>query len=121
MRPSYEGSHNIAMKVPPHQYEATVAFYRDIIGLEPLTNHLPYVGFHFGSNQLWIDKAPGLSQSELWLEIAADNVGAAAGDLAEAGIVRCDEIEELPEGHKDFWITSPCQIIHHVSQKGEGW
>ena len=121
MKPLYDGSRHIALKVPPHQYEATVAFYRDIIGLKPLTNHLPHIGFHFGTNQLWIDKAPGTSQAELWLEIAAEDVASAATHLGYAGVVRCDEIEELPEGHKDFWITSPCQIIHHVSQKGEGW
>jgi len=121
MKPRYEGNHNIAMKVPPHQYEATVAFYRDVIGLKPLDNHPPHVGFHFGSNQLWIDRVPGMSQAELWLEIAADDAGAAAVHLNAAGVVRCDAIEALPEGHRDFWIASPCQIVHHISQKGEGW
>ncbi|QND51472.1 hypothetical protein HB779_05840 [Phyllobacterium sp. 628] len=121
MKPAYEGSRNIAMKVPPHQYEATVAFYRDVIGLKLLENHLPSIGFHFGSNQLWIDKAPGMSQTELWLEIAADDLRIAAVHLKDAGIIRCDEIEKLPEGHQDFWISSPNQIIHHVSQKDDNW
>jgi hypothetical protein len=32
-----KGGINIAMKVPPHQYEETIAFYRDVIGLKPFT------------------------------------------------------------------------------------
>ena len=30
MAAKFSGGKNIAMKVPPHQYEATVAFYRDV-------------------------------------------------------------------------------------------
>ena len=49
---------NMAMKVPPHQFEATVRFYREVIGL-------PYLEacsgannqcFAFGSIKLWIDR-----------------------------------------------------------------
>ena len=49
-------------------------FYRDVLGLKVLENHLPAVGFEFGSNQLWIDRVTGLSQAELWLEIVTDDV-----------------------------------------------
>ncbi len=30
----FEGGRNIAMKVPPHQHEATVRFYRDVLKLD---------------------------------------------------------------------------------------
>ncbi len=33
METTFRGGHNIAMKVPPHQFEATVNFYRDVLGL----------------------------------------------------------------------------------------
>lgn len=60
------GGINIAMKVPPHQYEATVAFYRDVVGLKPFTAKAPAIGFELGPNRLWIDEAPMLSQAEVW-------------------------------------------------------
>jgi catechol 2,3-dioxygenase-like lactoylglutathione lyase family enzyme len=35
----FAAGRNIAMKVPPHQYEATVGFYRDVLGLKEITAH----------------------------------------------------------------------------------
>jgi hypothetical protein len=112
----FSGGRNIAMKVPPHQWEATVQFYRDVIGLKQLDNHLPHVVFEFGANQLWIDRVEALSQAEIWLELNASDVQAAASHLESAGVVRCDEIEPLPEGFAGFWISSPASIIHLVAK-----
>jgi catechol 2,3-dioxygenase-like lactoylglutathione lyase family enzyme len=120
-KPTFQAGHNIAMKVPPHQYEATVAFYRDVLGLEQLTAHLPAIGFKFGSNNLWIDRVPTVSQAELWLEVVTDDVDAAAKYLKEEGIARCDEIEALPETLNAFWISSPASIIHLVCKKDQSW
>ncbi len=36
-----KGGINIAMKVPSHQYEAVVAFYRDVVGLPPFDEKQP--------------------------------------------------------------------------------
>ena len=112
---------NIAMKVPPHQYDATVAFYRDVLGLQEITSQAPAVGFEFGSKNLWIDRVPGVSQAELWLEVTTDDTAAAAQYLKSAGIARCDEIEPLPEGLDAFWISSPSAIIHLVCKKNDSW
>ncbi len=116
---TFTGGRNIAMKVPPHVWEATVQFYQDIIGL-PVIEHAPTVppsvGFEFGANQLWIDRVEGLSQAELWLELSTADVSAAARHLQAAGVVRRDEIEPLPEGHEGFWITNPASIIHMVAK-----
>ena len=30
---NFRGGRNIAMKLPPHQYEAMITFYRDTLGL----------------------------------------------------------------------------------------
>ncbi|WPZ15254.1 hypothetical protein T8J41_05410 [Nitratireductor rhodophyticola] len=119
--PKLAGGRNIAMKVPPHQYDETVRFYRDVLGMEQIEELLPAVGFRFGANQLWIDKTPGMSQSELWLEIVTDDTKAAAARLEAAGIVRCDEIEPLGENFDGFWISSPAQIIHLVDHKSGAW
>ncbi|HWP91435.1 MAG TPA: hypothetical protein VNN20_04460 [Thermodesulfobacteriota bacterium] len=59
-------------------------------------------GFEFGANQLWIDRVPGLSQAEIWLELITNDVSAASEHLKSAGVVRCDEIEPLPEGLHAF-------------------
>jgi catechol 2,3-dioxygenase-like lactoylglutathione lyase family enzyme len=36
--PDFAGEKNIAVKIPRHAYEATVRFYRDVLGL-PLLGH----------------------------------------------------------------------------------
>lgn len=120
-RPHYSPGRNIAMKVPPHQYEATLRFYRDVIGLQPIDTQAPSIAFAFGDKQLWIDRSPGLSQSELWLELTTDDAKAAAAHLAAAGVVRCDEIEALPDGMQAFWIASPADVVHLVCAQPQSW
>ncbi|MDH5823934.1 hypothetical protein QFW77_13195 [Luteimonas sp. RD2P54] len=119
--PTLKGGRNIAMKVPPHAWDATVAFYRDVLGLRPLTDHAPEVGFEFGANQLWIDRAPGLSQAEIWLQVTTDDIDATAARLRDAVVVRCDDIEPLGDGARAFWILSPASIVHLVSPAEREW
>ena len=118
-RPSFAGGRNIAMKVPPHQWEATVAFYRDTLALReldnPFTSGPPSVGFAFGSNHLWIDRVPGVSQAELWLQVTTSDTATAAHHLAAEGVARCDDIEPL-DSDTAFWIASPAAIVHLVSE-----
>lgn len=70
MTTEIKGGINIAMKVPSHQYEAVIAFYRDIVGLPPYDEKAPAKGFLLGPNRLWIDEAPHYSQAEIWLELS---------------------------------------------------
>lgn len=121
MKPKFAAGRNIAMKVPPHAYEATVSFYKDVLGLKLLENHLPHIGFEFGGKQLWIDKVAGMSQAEVWLEIVTDDVPAASAYFKEAGVVRCDEIEPLPETHEGFWIADPASIVLHLGARRGEW
>ncbi len=115
----FAGSRNIAMKIPPHLWDETVKFYRDVVGLNVI-EHAPTVPpsvcFEFGVNQLWIDRVDSLSQAEIWLELSTDDVQAAGSHLKSADIVRRDEIEPLPEGFEGFWIQNPASIIHMVKQ-----
>ena len=121
MNRKFEAGNNLAMKVPLHEYEATLMFYREILGLEELTpaeeNATPR--FDFGGKVLWIDAAEGCSQAEIWLEVTSDDPAGAAEHLRQAGLVRCDAIEALPDGFDGYWIVSPCNIIHLVSGTGE--
>jgi len=122
MTVKFAGGKNIAMKVPPHQYDATVKLYRDVLGLEQIGGPSGNaVGFVFGSNNLWIDKVPAMSQAELWLEIVTDDTTEAAKVLADAGVVRCDEIEDLGSSFDGYWVSSPAAIIHLVNAKEGSW
>jgi len=112
---------NIAMKIPAHEYEATVRLYRDVFRFREITgsgaDDTPR--FEFGDKVLWLDRTPGLSQAEIWLEVVASDIGEAAVYLVEQGCHRRDEIEPLPDGLKAFWISSPSNIIHLVSASGD--
>jgi catechol 2,3-dioxygenase-like lactoylglutathione lyase family enzyme len=120
-RVKFSAGRNIAMKLPPHVFDATVQFYRDVLGLKELTSHAPSVGFEFGSNNLWLDRVPGISQAETWLEVVTSDIDAASQHLELAGVVRCDDIEPLPPGFQGFWISSPASIVHLVCQENESW
>lgn len=115
----FEAGRNIAMKVPPHQYEATVRFYRDTLGFESASAEPQAVAFKFGSCTLWIDSVAGLSQAEIWLEVVTDDVEKGAEALRAQGVVRCDEIEPLPRGFSGFWIMNPASIVHLVCKEGD--
>lgn len=108
---------NIAMKIPAHEYESTVRFYREVLGFKEITGSgagdTPR--FEFGDKVLWLDCMPGLSQSEIWLEIVASDIDKASEYFKEKGCHRRDEIEPLPNGFKAFWISSPSNIIHLIS------
>lgn len=116
---AYSAGRNMAMKIPPRLFEETVAFYRDVLAL-PLVDHQDGSPvFQFGAMRLWLDRAPTMSQTEIWLEIRADDVEAAARDLRGHGIARCDEIEPLADGFEGFWISAPGGIIHLVTGKSD--
>ena len=115
MKAHFRGGPNISMKVPPHQYEATVAFYRDVLQFAELPKQNEgSVVFKFGANNLWIDKVCTVSQSEIWLQVVTDNSSAAENRLEEAGITRCDTIEPLGDHFDGFWISNPASIIHLI-------
>lgn len=120
MPPKLEAGKNIAIKVPPHEFEKTVAFYRDVIGLEQRAfdapNTVESVTFVFGDVNLWIDKIDGMSQAEVWLELRTDDCEAAAKHFDAHGVARRDEIEPLPNDFKGFWIAGPSNIIHLVHE-----
>ncbi|MFI0842639.1 hypothetical protein [Mesorhizobium sp. IMUNJ 23232] len=116
MTAKISGGINIAMKVPSHQYEATIRFYRDVVGLKPFTAKAPAVGFELGPNRLWIDEAPTMSQAEIWLELFTNAHRAALDHLEASGAIRCDPIEPLGESFRGGWIMNPANIVHMVRE-----
>ncbi|RUO29759.1 hypothetical protein CWE12_07240 [Aliidiomarina sedimenti] len=119
MKPVFTPGANIAMKIPTHEYQTTVHFYREVLGLEELTSDEPGATpkFAFGDKVLWLDSVAALSQAETWLEIVTNDIEAASAYLKEQGCHRRDEIEPLPDDFKAFWISSPANIIHLVSSR----
>lgn len=116
--PNFAGGRNIALKVPAHLFEATVAFYRDTLRLPVLGDEDGSPIFAFGPVRLWVDRVPRLSQPELWLEVVADDMPAAQRHLEDQGVTRCDEVEPLPKGFPGFWIAGPGGIVHLVDGSG---
>lgn len=113
MDASINGGVNIAMKVPTHQYEPTVAFYRDVLKLTEIEGGSD-ISFRFGPNRLWIDHVPQLSQAEVWLELVTPDFDKASQYLEQAGVTRSDGIEPLPIGpnFKAGWVLNPGGIVH---------
>ncbi len=123
MRPRFEPGQNIAIKVPAHEYDKTVSFYQDILGLERKSDDSAderyTVVFRFGDKNLWVDRLSSLSQAEIWLEITTDDAETAASYLDQCGIARRDDIETLPDDFRGFWISGPSNIIHLMREKGK--
>ncbi len=115
----FEGGRNIALKLPPHEFNGAAHFYRDVLGLRQLSNCLPSIVFEYGPNLLWLDRVETMTQAELWLELRTPDTAAAAKRLAHHEIARRDTVEALPEGFDGFWISGPGNIIHLVHGKKE--
>lgn len=117
---SFRGGPNIAIKIPKSKYEATVAFYRDVLKLpvaeKPIDN--PTVSrtheVQFGSNVVWLDCVDNYTHSEVWLELQTPDVANATAFLKSNGIDTCDELEKIPEGH--HWIMDPAGTVMIVGQ-----
>lgn len=118
--PKFSAGRNIAMKVPAHEYERTVGFYRDILKFKLLSPNPPgeveSTSFLFGDMVLWIDRIAGLSQAEIWLEIETSDIDAASRYLADRDCSRRDEIEPLPKSINGFWLANPANIVHLVTE-----
>lgn len=120
MRPMFQGGFDIAMKLPKAQYDRTVAFYRDVLGMEVVEESGEGVdgavarsgSVQFGPVKLWLDRVDNYAQAQVWLELFTDDVELAARHLAEHGVHPQDELEPLPAGLAAHWITNPAGIPH---------
>lgn len=116
----FAGGVNIAIKIPKRKYETTVAFYKDVLGLEveekPIQN--PTVSrthqVKFGPNTVWLDCVDNYTHQEVWLELKTPDVEKATEYLSSKGIGTCDEIEKIPEDM--HWITDPAGTVFILSK-----
>ncbi|UED86108.1 VOC family protein [Streptomyces profundus] len=121
------GGVNIAMKIPAADYAATVAFYRETLGLEVIDEAegeaTGSVGvtrthaFRFGPTTLWLDQVDGLARSDLWLELRTSALESAVEHLAAAGHRTCDEIEPFVDPNtRAHWIRNPAGVVHVLAE-----
>lgn len=113
-RPRFRAGRNVAIKLPADRLEETVAFYRDVLGLPVHRNAEGSAWVEFGPLHLWLDPAPERGVPEVWLEVVADDLDAAAAYLARCGVPRRDAVEPLPAGFGGFWISNPAGVVHLV-------
>jgi hypothetical protein len=119
MNIQFNGGVNIALKIPKHKYEETVAFYRDVLKLqvkeEPIDN--PTVSrthsVVFGPNTVWLDCVDNYPHAEAWLEIQTPDVEKATEYLRSQGVTTKDEFEQIPKDK--HWITDPAGTVMIVS------
>lgn len=111
-KPAFSAGRNLAMKIPAAQYDATVTFYRDVLGLTPVRDAEPDQVFEFGDKHLWLDPVEGLDKAEIWLEVHTDDLTLAKAWLEQAGVDRRDDAEPLPAGFDGLWIANPAGVIH---------
>jgi hypothetical protein len=114
-KPQFRGGRNVAMKLPPHQYEETIRFYRETLGLDVRQTSDNSHAVDYGPIRLWLDRCPTASHAELWLDIGTSDTKTAAKHLAAQGVTRCDAIEELPKDFDGYWIANSAGIVHIVS------
>jgi len=119
IQPEFKGGKNIAMKLPPHLFDQTVVFYKDVLKLALVEQTDDGVAVEFGSSILWLDRVEHISQPETWLEIVTEDIHAAADYFNRKGVVRRDEVERLPEEFEGFWIANPANVIHLVRQPSD--
>ena len=117
----FQAGINIAVKIPRHQYEQTVSFYRDILKLEveeqsiqnPTVSRTHKVSF--GQNILWLDCVDNYTHSETWLQLTVPDIEAATGYLKNNNVYTCDTIEELPPNM--HWIMDPAGTVFNVQER----
>ena len=112
--PQFTGGVNIAIKVPPHQYDETFAFYRDTLQLTLIEEEPEGAIFQFGPVQLWLDKAPQLSHAETWLELITNDTQSARAFLKNNGVPIRTDLEQMPDDFDGFYIHDPAGIVHLV-------
>jgi hypothetical protein len=98
---------NIAIKVPMHQYDETVAFYRDRAGLIETRSLANSTAFEFNGFTLWIDRVAHQSQGDVWLELFSDDPDAA---LLRLRSPQRDELEPL-DGVTGHWTSDPAGTV----------
>ncbi|WP_033423926.1 VOC family protein [Actinomadura flavalba] len=119
--PSFSGGVNIAMKIPKAEFEATVAFYRDVLRFDVVPDETGTrdvsrtYRVQYGPTTLWLDCVDHYARPDLWLDLRTDDLARATAHLAAAGVATCDEIEDLGDAPA-HWIKNPAGLVHLLAE-----
>ena len=113
--PLFKGGLNIAIKIPKNRFEATLLFYRDILGFkiekdEEGKQRESYF-CEFGNNRLWFDMVENYSQTDVWLELKTSNIKQARKYLNDKGVCFRDELEAFPPDLNANWVSEPAGVV----------
>ncbi len=108
---------NIAVKVPPRQWDETVRFYGETLGLARIASEAPAVVFEFGEDRLHVDRMETLHEPEVWLEYQTDSNATTVALLSDEGFVHGDSMEPLPRGFHRFWIAGPADFLQRLARE----
>ncbi|WP_193318073.1 MULTISPECIES: VOC family protein [Streptomyces] len=124
----FSGGVNVAMKIPAPDWAATVAFYRDTLGLEVVdeaegeatgtatVSHT--VAVRFGPTTLWLDRVPGAARSDVWLELRTPHLESAMERLARAGHQPLDSVEPFTAPDtRAHWYRNPAGVVHLLTEE----
>ena len=118
-RPTFELGPNVAMKIPESSYDATLAFYRDVLGLTlaPVDDELsPKVlrscRIDSGPLTLWLDCVADEDAVGVWLELVTSDLPAAVRHVAAHRVLPEDWREPFPPGTDAHWVCNPLEIPH---------
>ncbi|MEM7778560.1 MAG: hypothetical protein AAF732_23530, partial [Pseudomonadota bacterium] len=77
------------------------------VGLPVTRTEANTVAFAFGDVTLWIDRIATQSQTDIWLELIADDPD---GALADLGTPKRNELEPL-DGVTGHWTSDPAGTV----------
>lgn len=113
------GGPNIAVKVPPDWWEATLRFYGETLGLARIDTEAPAVVFAFGVERLRVERIEKLHEPEIWLEYQTDSSATTTALLSDEGFVHGDGNDPLPRGFHRFWIAGPADFLRELAVSGQ--
>ena len=119
-KPQFRGGMNIAMKIPKHLYDQTIAFYRDILGFELTKEESEFIpesySCQYGQIKLWFDRMDSYAQTDVWMDLETDDIAVAREYLKNHQVPFRNELEKLPADFKANWISNPAGLVMLVKE-----
>ncbi|CAN5487797.1 glyoxalase/bleomycin resistance/dioxygenase family protein [soil metagenome] len=121
--PTFKGGYNIALKIPKYQYEKTLRFYREVLGLdlkkESDVNYEESYSCRFGPIKLWLDRVDNYSKTDVWLELETSDMEKAKDYLQSKEVHFRSELEKLPADLNAHWISDPAGVVFLLKEISE--
>lgn len=106
--------------------DASVAFYRDVVGLEYRFTDAGYAEFHTGSTRFalyerrraeWLTEGPVLPGPAGEVVLGVEDVDAVASGLKARGVPLLAEPADRPWGHRTIHVADPDGFVVEFAQE----